>query len=73
MATRPNDPIDINQASVSGFQPSFGALLGSPSVEFQESVHGDQGLWRIQIAGGSIDAESVQDLLLLVTYQVGAS
>ncbi len=64
--------IDVNQASLSGFQPSVGALLASQNVEFQESIH-DEGLWRIEIAEGRIDAESLQDLLLLVTYQVSAS
>jgi hypothetical protein len=56
---------------MANFQLRFGTLLMSENADFIADVADEAGGWRLRVSEGTIDPESLQDLLLLVTYSVG--
>ena len=69
----PDLSVDINQTPISGFSVKAKNFLMSEDMDFAQDITDTPEPWNFSVSEGSLDPESIQDISLLVTYEVGSS
>jgi hypothetical protein len=65
--------LEINQTTGPSFSNHAEVGLPFSRFAFTEPISREESIWRLEVPSGSLTADTIEDLYLLVTYQVGAA
>ena len=65
--------LEINQIAGTAFSTQEQVGLPLSHFALTEALSKDESIWRFEVTSGSLSADAIEDLYLLVTYQVGAA